>query len=103
MAFGEVIVVGILFIVAGLIALSWWRRSLVAVVAALILVLANGAFFQPWTVIAPSPSNDPYNAFWISRLRVISVIWALLVVAAVACLVRVIRHKRHRMDTHNAT
>ena len=100
--FGLLIVGGILLVTSGLLALSWWKRSLVAVIIASILVLATGALMQPWTVIAPPLSDDPDDAYWLVRERFISVIWALLFVAAVACLVRVIRHRRLKKDAHNA-
>ncbi len=101
MALGEAIIAGILLGSAGLIALSWWRRSLVAVVIACILLLADGVLLQPWTVIAPPPSDDPYDAFWLFRLRVISVIWVLLVITMAACMATVIRHRRFNTNAHN--
>jgi hypothetical protein len=100
MALGEVIVVGVILVSVGLIALSLWKRSLIAGVFACILLLADGAFFQPWTVIAPSPSAAPDAAYWLFRLRVISAIWTLLVILAAACLVRVIRLKKIKTDAH---
>jgi len=102
MALGEAIVVGVILASVGLIVLSLWKRSLVAGVIACLLLLADGAFFQPWTVIAPSQSPDPSAAFWLFRLRVISVVWVLLVVVAAACLVRVIRLRKIKTDAHIA-
>jgi hypothetical protein len=102
MALGEAIVGGILLGAVVLIAFSLWKRSLVAGVIACILLLADGAFFQPWTVIAPPPPPDAYDAYWLFRLRVISVIWALLVVVAGACLVRVIRLRKRKTHAHIA-
>ena len=99
MALGEAIVGGVLCLVAGLIVLTWWKRSLAAVVTAFILVLADSVLFQPWTVIAPSSTNPPYDAYRLFRLRVISVIWTLLVMTTAACLFRVIRHRK---DARNA-
>jgi tryptophan-rich sensory protein len=92
--FGLLIVGGILLVAAGCVALSWWKHSLVAVIIAFVLGAATGALTQPWTVIAPPPSEDPDAAYWLVRERFVSVVWAVLVIAAVVCLVRVIRHRR---------
>jgi hypothetical protein len=101
MALGEAIDGGIFLVSSGLIAFSWWKRSFVGVVFACILLLALGALLQPWTFISPPPSNDPAEAFWLFRLRVISVIWTLLVVAAAACLLRVIRARTFTSNARN--
>jgi hypothetical protein len=103
MAVGEAIVLGILFIIGCFMAFSWWKRSLIAAAIACLLVLTDGAFFQPWTVIAPTPAPDAYDAYWIFRLRVISVLWLLFGIGAVVCLVRAIRHRKQRRDGHVAT
>ena len=100
--FGLLIVGGILLVASGLLALSWRKRSLVAVIIAFILVLATGALMQPWTVIAPPPSDDPDDAYWLVRERFVSAIWALLFLAAVVCLARVIRYRRLKKDAHIA-
>jgi cytochrome bd-type quinol oxidase subunit 1 len=102
MAVGEAIIVGGFAVVGCLIAYSWWKRSLIAAVIACVLILADGAFFQPWTVIDPSPPPDAYGAYWLFRLRVISVFWVLLVIAAVVCLVRVIRRRKQKRERHVA-
>ena len=91
LALGEFIILSVLFVVASLIALSWWKRSLIAGVTASFLVLAAAAFFQPWTVIRP---DGGYDAYWLFRLRIVSAIWLLLVLATAACLFRVIRHRK---------
>jgi hypothetical protein len=99
MAVGEAIVLGIFFVVGCLVAFSWWKRSLVAAVIACVLILADGAFFQPWTVIAPSPPPDAYDAYWLFRLRIISVFWLLLDIAVAVCVVRGIRHRKLKRDS----
>jgi hypothetical protein len=96
------IIGGVLLVASGLLALSWWKRSLIAVIVAFILVLATGAWMEPWTVIAPPPSDDPDVAFWLVRERFVSVIWALVFLVAVVCLTRVIRYRRLKKDAHNA-
>jgi len=102
MAVGETMIVGVFLVVSGLVAFAWWKRSLVAAVIASILILADGAFFQPWTVIAPSPPPDAYDAYWLFRLRVISVFWLLLVIIVTVCMVRVIRHRRAKRNENVA-
>ena len=91
LALGEFVILSVLFVVAGMIALSWWKRSLIAGLIASLLVLVAGAFFQPWTVIR---SDSGYDAYWLFRLRAVSVIWMLLVLATAPCLFRVILHRR---------
>ena len=100
LALGEFIILSVLFVAAGLIVLSWWKRSLVAGLIASFLISAAAAFFQPWTVIR---TDEGYDAYWLFRLRVVSVIWLLLVLAAAACLFRVIRHRRSANKTLQAT
>lgn len=101
MALGEAIVGGVFLVSAGLIALSWWKRSLVGVATACILLLALGALLQPWSLLAPQTSNDPADAFWLFRLRVISIIWTLMLVVAAACCARVIRSRTFMPNARN--
>jgi len=92
--YGLLIIGGIILVAAGLLALSLWKRSLAAVVIACILVLLVGFLLQPWSALSLPTSNDPDEAYWLSRFRFASVIWALFVVASAACLARVISHRR---------
>ena len=100
--YGLLIIYGGLLAAAGLLALAWWKRSLIAVVIAFVVVLVAGFLLQPWSAFAPPRSNDPDEAYWIGRFRTASVIWSLNIVAAVACLIRVIRHRRFKTDARNA-
>ena len=102
MALGEVVTCGIFLLSAGLVVLSWWKHSLVSVGIASVLLLGVGALLQPWTLIAPPPSNDPADAFWLFRLRVISIVWLLLVMVTAACVVRVVRYRTFKTKAHNA-
>ena len=102
MAVGEAIIVCILLGCAGLVAFSWWKRSLVGAVVACILVLGVGALLQPWGFIAPPPPSDYIDALWLPTLRVVSAIWALAVIVTGACLVSVIRHRKLKTDARDA-
>ena len=92
MGIAELFDIGFFLVISLLLALSWWKRSLVATVVASLLVLMQGALLEPWTVIAPP--NDFYEAYWVYRLRVECMVWGLLFVGAVACVIRIIRHRR---------
>lgn len=93
LGFGELILFAVLFVVAGVIVFSWWKRSLIAVVIASVLLLAAAALFQPWTLIR---SDGAYDAFWLFWLRIVAIIWLLLAIATSVCLFKVIRHRLRR-------
>ena len=97
-----VIVSGIFAVVAGLTAFSWWKRSLAAVIAALVLILVDGVLIEPWIFIVSRPSDGPYDQTWQFKMRVISVVWLLLFIVILASLTRVIRHRQVKIDGHNA-
>ncbi len=78
----------------GLIAFSWWKRSLIAAIIALIVVLIDGALIEPWTFIDSRPSDWPYDQSWQLIMRIISAIWLLSVFLAAITLVRAIRHRK---------
>jgi hypothetical protein len=99
---GEAIDAGIFLVSAILIAFSWWKRSLVGVGVALFLLLGLGVLLQPWRLLAPPSSTDPAEAFWLFRLRVISMIWLLMLVIAGGCLGRVIRSRTVLPNAHAA-
>jgi len=100
--FELLIIGGIVLIAAGLLALSLWKRSLVAVVIACVLILVAGILLQPWAVFSPPTTDDPDEADWLVRFRIASVIWALFVGASAACLARVLRHRRLKRNAQNA-
>ena len=88
---------GILLLAVGLLALCLRKRSLIAVVIASIFVLIAGFVgitFVPLVRDAFSHAltsenfDDVRLIFW---CRVVSVIWLMAIVTAVACFIRVIR------------
>ena len=99
--FGLLIIYGGFWTVAGLLAWSWWKRSLTAVIIGLSIMLVVGLLLQPWNVSNPPTSNDPDEAYWIGRFRTASVIWTLLLVVTAPCLIRVIRHQRFNTDAQS--
>lgn len=96
MFYGLLIVGGVLLVGVGLLALSWWKRSLLSVVIACILVLVSGFLLRPWDAFSSPTTNDPDEAHWLIRFRFASGIWMLFVVASAACFTRVIRYRRLR-------
>lgn len=84
-------------VISVLLAVSWCKRSQVAAVIASFLLLLEGAMLEPWTAI--TPAADPYDVYWVFRLRVICAIWALLLIAAIACWVRAFRRKKQKKRT----
>jgi hypothetical protein len=100
--YGLLIIYGGFWAVAGLLAWSWWKRSLTTVIIGLVIILVAGFLLQPWSAFAPPTSDDPDEAYWIGRFRTASVIWSLLLVATAACLIRVIRHRRFKTDAQTA-
>jgi hypothetical protein len=95
--YGLLMVGTVLLMVGGLLAFAWWKRSTIAATLACILVFLVGLLFQPWSAFSPRASADPDEAYWLVRLRVATVIWALLFVAGPVCLTTVIR--RRKMQT----
>lgn len=100
--FSYMIFSGIFVVVASLIAFSWWKNSLAAVVAACVFVLLDGALIDPWMYINSRPSDYPYDQSWQFTMRVISIVWLLFVIFTTASLVRIVRHRRIKTDAHNA-
>lgn len=94
MEFGEVIDIGLFLLICGLLALSWWKHSLVFIVITSLLVILEGVWLEPWTVLAPS--SDPYDAYWVFRLRVICAVWVLLFIVTAVCLTRIIWHRKQK-------
>jgi len=88
-------------VAAGLIALSWWKRSLVAVVIAAVIMFAAGLLLQPWKLFFPPPGDDPLWVY-IGDFRLMSVVWLLLISMVAACLARVVRARRLKTDASNA-
>ncbi len=84
---------GVLLLLVALLVLGWWKRSTIAAAFALAFVLFIGLILQPWTVFAPPPT-DPYEADALVWVRVASVVWALFVIASLACLATVISRRR---------
>jgi len=101
--YGLLIIGGIVLVAAGLLVLSWWKRSLAAVMIACILVLLAGFLLQPWNALSSPTSDDPDEAYWLSRFRFASIIWTLFVVASAACLARVMEYRRLKRDERSAT
>jgi hypothetical protein len=98
----------ILLVAIGLLALSLWKRSLVAVEIACIFVLIAGfvgVMLMPfaWDSFAyPLTTDNYYNVSLTYWCRVVTVIWVLAVSAAVAYFVRVIRQWKSKKDAQNA-
>lgn len=84
----------ILLVVTGLLALAWWKRSWVATIIGCVFMLIAGALLQPWVVFGPPDSDDPDEMDLLVKYRIASVIWALLLIAATATVVRVRKAKR---------
>src|SRR5438034_59488 len=87
---------GVLLVAVGLLALSLWKRSLVAVGIACILALIAGFVGVTLMPLARDSfytltTDNLDEIHLIYRCRVVSVIWVLAVAAAVACFVRVIQ------------
>ena len=99
---GYVVFSGIFVVVVGLAALSWWKHSLSAAIVALVLIIVDGVLIQPWAFVHSHPSDGPYDQTWQINMRVISVLWLLVFAFIAANLARVIRHKRVKLDAHDA-
>ncbi len=97
--YGLLIIAAVLLLVGGLLAFAWWKRSTIAAAIACTLVLLVGLLLQPWAAFSPPTSTDPDEAYWLVRVRVASVVWAVFFIAGAACLTTVIR--RRRLQTHD--
>lgn len=91
--YGLLIIGGIVLVAAGLLALLWWKRSLVAIVIACILVLLAGFLLQPWSAFSLPTSDDPDETYCLLGSDLLQ-LWMLFVVASAACLARVLRYRR---------
>jgi hypothetical protein len=98
----------LLLVAVGLLALFLWNRSLVAIVVPCILVPVANIYtisFFPlvWQAFVYSPpKNDLEDVHLIYWCRILSVIWVLLMVTAVACFVRVIQKWKSNTGIQNA-
>ena len=92
--YGLLFVAGVLLVIAGLLALAWWKQSMIAAMLALGLLILPGLIMQPWTAFDSPTSDDPDEAYWLVQLRVASMIWGIFVAAAAGCMATVIRRKR---------
>lgn len=97
MEFGEVLDVGFFLLISGLLALSWWKHSLISIVIASFLALLEGLWLEPWTVLAPP--SDLYDTYWVFRLRVICAVWLLLLIVAAVCWFRILLHRKQKKSS----
>jgi hypothetical protein len=91
--YGLRIVASALVVIAGLLVLAYWKQSTVASAIAAVLLLLVSLQLEPWTAFT-RPSSDPDDVYWTFWVRVASAFWAILVVVAAACIIRLIRRKR---------
>ena len=97
--FGLAVSDAILLIAVGLLALSLWKRSLVVVVLACVLVLLAGyvgisLMLRGQAMLLPIPkqiADDLYELRLIYGCRLLSAVWLMATLAAVVCFVRVIK------------
>lgn len=83
-------------VIAGMLALAWWKRSLFAVGLAVFLVLLDGFLIQPWHFIVfyPLDTTYPYDRTWQFNMEVISIVWLLTVVLTLVGLVRALTYRK---------
>lgn len=79
-------------IVAMLILISWWERSLRCNLAAILFSLVAGMLFGPYDTFfgptqPPEVLSDPDYIRWLGQFRIMSVAWILATVVAVALAV----------------
>src|SRR5262245_30262642 len=99
--YGLLIIAGVLIAVSGLLALAWWKRWPVAAGIACMLCLLVGLLLQPWSAFhSPELPYDPDEIYWLIRWRTASVIWALILLAGIACWSMIVRRRRLSSDAH---
>jgi hypothetical protein len=79
-------------IVAILILVAWWKRSLRCNLAALLFSLVAGMLFGPSDTFfgptqPPEILSDPDYIHWLSQFRIMSVVWILVTLVAVGLAV----------------
>ena len=90
--YGLLIIGAILVIVGGLLALAWWKRWPIAAGIACGLWLVTGLLLQPWSAFHPAEfADDPDEIYWLIRWRAASVIWAVILLAGIACWSIIVR------------
>jgi hypothetical protein len=100
--------VSLLLVAVGLLALFLWKRSLVAIVVACILVPVANIYtisFFPlvWQAfVYPPPKDDLDDVYLIYWFRTLSLVWVLLMATAVACFVRVMQKWKSKTGLHSA-
>jgi len=82
---------GALLITAGLLALAWCKRWLLAAVPAAFICVLIGVVLRPWQQFAPLISNDPDEYYWVSRWRGFALCWIALCAAALTCIFALLR------------
>jgi hypothetical protein len=85
---------GLLAMTSALSLFLWVKRSLVAAIAAFVMLSCIAALLRPWSFVASRTPDGPYTAGWQANMRVLSAIWALLLLFNLAGSLRAIRHRR---------
>src|SRR5512138_1695493 len=92
-AFAMIIVEVGLGVIGLAVALSvwrrWWRVSLGALTACLLLSL----LFSPWTAFISVSSEDPDVLYWARQWRTVSILWLCCVFGCIAASVLIRRRK----------
>src|SRR5262249_55177806 len=91
---GYVIICGLLLMTSAISLFLWFKRSRVAAIAAFVMLSCVSVLLQPWSFVASRTPDGPYNAGWQANMRVLSAVWALLLVFILAGSFRAIRHRR---------
>jgi hypothetical protein len=71
-----------LAVVALLLLLVWGKKSILLCVIACVLCVVMGVLLQPWNVFRGPQTNDPDEAEWLFKWRVITGCWAIFSVWA---------------------
>lgn len=85
---------GILLIVGCVIA-AWFFRSLIAAVAAIVLLLIFTGLFRPWNLLSLEEDFDPDVNYWNGRFEVVGYAWCVVAcIAVVSVVTTFIRYRR---------
>src|SRR5262245_20188063 len=84
---------GVFLLISGLIALSWWKQFFSAAVIALLFLLLESIFIQPWYFVISRPADGPYNEHWQFNMRIIALVWLVQIIVTIKCLRRAWRRR----------
>jgi hypothetical protein len=92
--YGLLMIAAVLSLSGGLLALAWRKRWPIAAGVAVFACLLIGLVFQPWHSFAPATSSDPDELFWRLWLRIVSVLWALMLLGSLTSFGLLTRQRR---------